>query len=95
MRHTGFGPVNRHGRSSMQVLRIRIQSYRIGGNSITIINSVTTSDISMSPFRYTGLLTAAVLAALVLAMLATGCTGTGTGPTAVQGGAGETGTVTD
>jgi iron complex transport system substrate-binding protein len=49
----------------------------------------------MSPFRYTGLLTAAVLAALVLAMLATGCTGTGTGPTAVQGGAGETVTITD
>ena len=49
----------------------------------------------MSPFRYPGLLTAAVLAALVLAMLATGCTGTGTGPTAVQGGAGETVTITD
>ncbi|KLK88554.1 iron transporter [Methanoculleus sediminis] len=41
--------------------------------------------------KYTGMLTAAVLAALVLVMLAAGCTGTGT----VQGGAGETVTVTD
>ena len=41
--------------------------------------------------KYTGLFTAAVLAALVLAMFAAGCTGTGT----VQGGTGETVTVTD
>lgn len=45
----------------------------------------------MSPFRYTGYLTAAVLAVLVLVMFAAGCTGTGT----VQGGAGQTVTVTD
>ncbi|KLK88555.1 iron transporter [Methanoculleus sediminis] len=45
----------------------------------------------MPPFRYRGVLTAATLAALVLVMLAAGCTGTGT----VQGGAGETVTVTD
>ncbi|ABN58252.1 MULTISPECIES: iron ABC transporter substrate-binding protein [Methanoculleus] len=45
----------------------------------------------MPPFRYRGALAAAVLAALVLAMLAAGCTGTGT----VQGGTGETVTITD
>ncbi len=45
----------------------------------------------MPPFRYRGGLTAAVLAALVLVMLAAGCTGTGT----VQGGTGETVTITD
>jgi iron complex transport system substrate-binding protein len=45
----------------------------------------------MSPFRYTGVLTAAVLAALVLAMFAAGCTGT----EAVQGGTGQTAAVTD
>ncbi len=45
----------------------------------------------MPPFRYRGVLTAGVLAALVLLIAAAGCTGTGTGP----GGAGETVTVTD
>ncbi|KDE55336.1 iron ABC transporter substrate-binding protein [Methanoculleus sp. MH98A] len=41
--------------------------------------------------RYTGLLTAAVIAALVLVMLAAGCTGTGI----VQGGTDQTVTITD
>jgi len=45
----------------------------------------------MPPFRYRRALTAAVFAALVLAMLGAGCTGTGT----VQGGTGETDTITD
>jgi len=45
----------------------------------------------MPPFRYRRALTAAVLAALVLLIAAAGCTGTGT----VQGGTGETVTITD
>ncbi|MDD4566528.1 MAG: iron ABC transporter substrate-binding protein [Methanoculleus chikugoensis] len=45
----------------------------------------------MQPLRYKGSLMAAVLAALVLVMLAAGCTGTGT----VQGGTGQTVTITD
>ncbi len=49
----------------------------------------------MPPFRYTGYLTTAVLAVLALAMFAAGCTGTGAGPAADQGGAGQTVTVTD
>ena len=48
----------------------------------------------LSP-RYTGLLTAVVLAALVLAMLAAGCTGTDTDPAVVQGGTGQTAAVID
>ncbi|GLI47243.1 iron ABC transporter substrate-binding protein [Methanoculleus bourgensis] len=40
----------------------------------------------MTSFRYTQLLTAAVLAALIVLMLAAGCTGTGTGSTATSGG---------
>lgn len=49
----------------------------------------------MTPPPYPGSLAAAVVAALVLAMLAAGCTGTDTGPAAVQSGAGETVTITD
>ncbi len=47
----------------------------------------------MSQYRYAGLLTAAVLAALVVLMLATGCTGTENGPTAAQ--SGKTASITD
>ncbi|MBP7411653.1 iron ABC transporter substrate-binding protein [Methanoculleus sp. 10] len=47
----------------------------------------------MMPFRYTRLLTAAVLAALVLLMVAAGCTGTGS--TVSGNAAGEEATITD
>ncbi len=49
----------------------------------------------MSPFRYTGLLAAAVLAALVLAMFAAGCTGTDTGSTVPQGDTDTTASIVD
>ncbi|MDK2990184.1 MAG: iron complex transport system substrate-binding protein, partial [Methanoculleus sp.] len=49
----------------------------------------------MYTLRYTGLLTAAVLAALVVLIAAAGCTGTDTGSTAAQSGAGQTITITD
>ncbi|WOX56293.1 MULTISPECIES: iron ABC transporter substrate-binding protein [unclassified Methanoculleus] len=50
----------------------------------------------MSPFRYTGSLAAAMVAALVLLMIAAGCTGTGTtGPTVAPGDTNRTASITD
>ena len=78
---------------SAEVTRNDIPSHKVDILSSDILINATLTVSSMMPFRYTRLLTAAVLAALVLLMVAAGCTGTGS--TVSGNAAGEEATITD